>query len=389
MPYLREATFQAVVNVLAMPVRLVGNAIAVALGVAVLVTSLALSSTTERQVAADFDVLRATEVRVTDSKVPGGFPADYETRLLQLAGVEEVERLGGYGIVRVGTHSNRRSDLGGTLTAALYGVDTGGPSAVSAVVDGHLLDASLEAVDARQVLVGGRLAASLDLRPLDGIRAVWINDRPFAVRGIIVDGGSFAALMDGLVVLNSEAASFAPGDIQVLLRVAPGAAASVADQATLALRPEDPSSLQAIAPPDPGSFRLQIEGQIRTALLAVAGITSLVGGLVIANTMALAVVARRAEIGLKRALGASGSEVFVQFLTESTILGMVGGIIGASLGILATVGIAVGNGWNPVINLEVPILGLLVGVLIGAIAGVIPSLRAVRLDPIEALRSSA
>lgn len=385
-----EPVFQGLVNTLVSPVRLFGNALAIALGIAVFVAAVSLGSTAERQVAADFDVLRATEVRVSLFDPGEDFPSDYARRLEQVAGVEEVERFARYGDVEVASHGPGRQDLARRSSVQLYGVDAGGPKALEVAIEGQFLDASMLWVDTSQALVGSRVASQLGLGVFDGTQAVWIGGRPYTIRGIIRDGGRIGGLRDGVVLLNAEAASLAGlGEAQLIIQTMPGAAAAVAGQAALALRPDAPASVLTVAPPDPGDFRLQIEGRVRTALLAIAAITTLVGALVIANSMAMAVIARKSEIGLRRALGATGREIFIQFTSESVMVGAVGGVIGGSLGVIAAVAISQSSGWNPIIDPNVPLIGPLIGIVIGAAAGLFPSIRAVRMDPVEALRSSS
>ncbi|WP_406045683.1 FtsX-like permease family protein [Micromonospora sp. NBC_00898] len=103
--------------------------------------------------------------------------------------------------------------------------------------------------------------------------------------------------------------------------------------------------------------------------------------------MVISVLERRGEIGLRRALGARRRHVAVQFLLESTLLALIGGVLGIGLGVLATA-VAARLAGNPV---TVPPLALAAGLgaalLVGALAGVYPAARAARLSPTEALRT--
>lgn len=95
---------------------------------------------------------------------------------------------------------------------------------------------------------------------------------------------------------------------------------------------------------------------------------------------------RTGEIGLRRALGARSRHVLIQFLTESAVLGTLGGIIGTSLGVLAVVGVAVARDWTPVVQPGTVIAAPVIGLTTGLLAGLYPAWRAARIQPVEALR---
>ncbi|HEY9828135.1 MAG TPA: ABC transporter permease [Stenomitos sp.] len=131
-----------------------------------------------------------------------------------------------------------------------------------------------------------------------------------------------------------------------------------------------------------------VTGALTIMLVAIAGISLLVGGIGIMNIMLVSVTERTHEIGLRKAIGATQSDILMQFLIESIILSAVGG----------TIGIFVGSGtvllvgaFSPLItSVSVPaiVLALAVSGSIGIFFGVVPARRAARLDPIVALRSA-
>jgi putative ABC transport system permease protein len=100
----------------------------------------------------------------------------------------------------------------------------------------------------------------------------------------------------------------------------------------------------------------------------------------------IAVLERRSEIGLRRALGATRRHVSVQFLTEALLLAAAGGLVGAALGAGVTAAYGMLRGWD----IRIPVLGLgaavLASLVIGALAGLYPARRAARLSPTDALR---
>jgi putative ABC transport system permease protein len=120
---------------------------------------------------------------------------------------------------------------------------------------------------------------------------------------------------------------------------------------------------------------------------ATAGISLLVGGIGIMNIMLVSVVERTQEIGLRKALGATGGDLLIQFTIEAIILSSVGGLIGISLGVGGTIIVAMLTPLEAVVSLQSILVALTVSGTIGLIFGVVPARNAARLDPIIALRS--
>jgi ABC-type antimicrobial peptide transport system permease subunit len=115
-------------------------------------------------------------------------------------------------------------------------------------------------------------------------------------------------------------------------------------------------------------------------------VSLLVGALGIANVTLVSVLERVGEIGLRRALGAARRHIAAQFLVESGVMGLLGGIVGASLGVLVVVIVSASRTWTPVLEPWVPLAAPLVGGLIGLLSGTYPSLRAAAMEPVESLR---
>jgi putative ABC transport system permease protein len=114
----------------------------------------------------------------------------------------------------------------------------------------------------------------------------------------------------------------------------------------------------------------------------------LVGGIGVANTLVISVLERRSEIGLRRSLGATKGQIRVQFVGESLLLSLIGGVAGVLLGYLVTGTYAQTQKWPTVVPLWVLAGGVGATVAIGAIAGLYPAIRAARLAPTEALAAS-
>ena len=123
----------------------------------------------------------------------------------------------------------------------------------------------------------------------------------------------------------------------------------------------------------------------------IAGISLLVGGIGIMNIMLVSVTERTREIGLRKALGARKRDILVQFLTESSLLSLFGGLIGIAFGwlisfIVEKVAIASGTPFYPRIGLDAVLLATIFSAAVGLFFGIYPANRAANLEPVEALR---
>ena len=124
----------------------------------------------------------------------------------------------------------------------------------------------------------------------------------------------------------------------------------------------------------------------RCLLTAVALVSLAVGGIGISNIMLVTVAERTREIGLRLALGARQRDMLLQFLTEATTLALLGGIVGALIGIAASVAIAALADWPVIISVENLIIAMAFAAGVGCFFGFYPARKASRMDPIDALR---
>ncbi|MBI5361251.1 MAG: ABC transporter permease [Planctomycetes bacterium] len=124
-----------------------------------------------------------------------------------------------------------------------------------------------------------------------------------------------------------------------------------------------------------------------TLLLGIiASISLLVGGIGIMNIMLVSVTERTREIGLRMAVGARGKDILMQFLVEATVLAVIGGIFGTTLGTIGAKLIAQFSNWPVFISVNAVLLAFVFSAVVGVSFGFFPAWRAARLNPIEALR---
>ncbi|MFE7039390.1 ABC transporter permease [Streptomyces atratus] len=174
----------------------------------------------------------------------------------------------------------------------------------------------------------------------------------------------------------------------VYLRAHPERVPDVQTVAGATADPANPSTVAVSRPSDLYTARAETKNSLTGLVLALAAVALLVGGVGIANTMVVGVMERRGEVGLRRALGARGGQIAVQFLIEAVLMGLIGGVGGLFLGGLAVYGYALAQGWPASIPLYTVLAGPLVSVLVAAVAGIYPALRAARVSPTDALRSA-
>jgi len=134
-----------------------------------------------------------------------------------------------------------------------------------------------------------------------------------------------------------------------------------------------------------------ITGVLTIFLGGIAGISLLVGGIGIMNIMLVSVTERTREIGLRKALGARKKDILLQFLTESSLLSLLGGIIGIMFGwliafVVGKVAVATGNNFTPIVGTDAILLSTSFSAIIGLFFGIYPASRAANLEPVEALR---
>lgn len=238
-------------------------------------------------------------------------------------------------------------------------------------------------------VVGSVAAERHGIRDLNTPTYVLIDNEYVEVVGILEEF-PLAADLDRSVILSQQAATtFFDADDSpstVFVRVLDGTIDETRDVLPRNTDPENPEEVTVSRPSDALEAQAAADDALTTLFLGLGAVALLVGGIGIANVMVIAVIERRGEIGLRRALGATQAHIRRQFLTEAVILSVLGGIGGVAIGVVATFVYASSQDWRVIIPQEAALGGLVGAVAIGAIAGLYPAMRAAKLAPTEALR---
>ena len=256
------------------------------------------------------------------------------------------------------------------------------------------------------VLLGPDVATKL-FGHADGVtgETIRIEGQPFRVIGVLKSkgGGSFGS-QDNFVVIPFTTAqarlirrSTADRvDVIFVQAVSGDVVTKASDEISTILRnrhrtPIGADDFTVFTQQDLLKTFQSITGILTVFLGGIAGISLLVGGIGIMNIMLVSVTERTREIGLRKALGARRRDILIQFLTESSLLSLIGGIIGIILGWLISFGVgqiaaARGTDFTPIVGLNAILLATIFSAAVGLFFGIYPANRAASLEPVEALR---
>jgi putative ABC transport system permease protein len=216
---------------------------------------------------------------------------------------------------------------------------------------------------------------------------VWLGNRWFTVVGIL-NAMPLAPEIERAALIGWHTAAtlgFDGHPSTVYVRATDAQVENVRAVLGATINPEEPLEVKVSRPSDALKAQRLSETSFSALFLGLGGVALLVGGVGVANTMVISVLERRREIGLRRALGASKRQVRGQFLAESVLLSLLGGIVGVLVGVGVTAGYALTRDWPAVFPPIALLGGVGVAAVVGALAGAYPAMRAARLSPTEAL----
>jgi putative ABC transport system permease protein len=263
---------------------------------------------------------------------------------------------------------------------------------------GALFSGFAEGDGLKLAVLGASLAADLglDARQAVGV-TLDVGTERYLVIGVLKASGQGAQSQDDslLVPLNAikgRLVSADPSVSQLRVAAAPGAADRYRNDVTTALRAshelgaDDDNDFITLDPTTLIEASQASSTNFTRLITAIAAISLIVGGIGVANVMLVAVRERIREIGIRRAVGARRRDIVAQFLTEATVLSVIGGLLGVAAGLAMAVALPNLTDQRTIVSYPAALLALGISALVGILAGLGPANQAAALDPATALR---
>jgi len=367
------------------------SALGIMIGIAAMVAVLGLSQSSQAELLAQLERLGTNLITVQPDeglgRGTGTLPAEATDMIARIAPIEETSMIS---TVNASVYRNDLIPAGLTGGISVQAVDQDLLHVLGGTVaDGIWLDNAREGFPT--VVLGSVAAERLGIREITGVQQVWLGGRWFTVIGML-NTFELAPDLDRSVFIGQPAAeNFLDHEnlpTRVLVRVNPDKIDQVMTVLAATANPQFPEEVSVDKPTDALEAQEAADDTFTALLLGLGAVSLLVGGVGIANVMVIAVLERRGEIGLRRALGGTRRHIAFQFLTEALLLGGIGGIGGILLGVAATAIYANIEGWAIRVPLIAMIGGMVAALIIAAVAGLYPAIRAARLSPTEALHTT-
>ncbi|TLQ42002.1 ABC transporter permease [Streptomyces marianii] len=372
----------------ARPLRVFLSALGIAIGIAAMIGVVGISTSSHAELQRTLDRLGTNLLTAAPGRTFTGGEAKLPERSIDMAGrIAPVESATGTGKVKAYVYRNDRipaAENGSISVRAtrLDLLDTVGGT----LARGTWLNRATSGYPA--AVLGASAADRLGIGSISPDSQVWLGGQWFSVVGIL-DEVALAPELDDSALVGWDIAkrhlAFDGHPTTLYVRTTDSAVTAVREVLAATVNPEAPTEVLVSRPSDALAAKGATDEAFTGLMLGLGGVALLVGGVGVANTMVISVLERRAEIGLRRALGARRGNIRTQFLAESQLLAGIGGIAGVVIGAAVTAVYALSQGWPAVVPAWAMVGGLLATLAIGALAGLYPAVRASRLPPTEAL----
>jgi putative ABC transport system permease protein len=365
------------------------TAVGIAIGIAALVAVLGISASGRADLLAQLDELGTNRLTVQAGQsflgADSQLPEDATAMIRRIAPV--ISAAGTTGV----DASVRRTDKVSPSETGGIGVVATEPELLAAVngtmAQGSFLNAATAKYPA--VVLGAKAAERLGIHDLSSNPVVYLGGRWFTVVGIL-DPVPLLPNIDSSALIGYDVADSLFGTDRspstVFVLTDPDQVESVRSVLAATANPSHPEEVSVSRPSDALAAKDAVDETLQALLLGLGGVALLVGGIGIANMMVVAVLERRTEIGVRRALGATKRHIRLQFVVEAVLLALLGGVLGVLLGIGVTVGYTQVRDMVLSVPVSTAALGVGAALVVGALAGLSPAARAARLNPADAVR---
>lgn len=368
------------------PLRIFLSALGIAIGIGAMLAVVGISASSHAELDRALARLGSNLLTVAPGAGLSGQDTPLPAEATQMiAGIGPVQAVAATGLLDAHVYRNDHIPPGETSSLAVLAADRDLPGTLRAT----LASGSWLTTGYPTTVLGARASERLDIRSPGAL--VWLAHQWYAVVGIL-DPIPLAPELDSAAIIGWAAAQqFAGFDghpTKIYVRTFDSQVGAVRGVLARTANPQAPRQVAVSRPSDTLAAKQATDSALTALLVALGGVALLVGGVGVANTMVIAVLERRAEIGLRRALGATRGHVRTQFLTESLLLSAIGGSGGVLIGIAITTAYALSRGWPVLVPPWATLGGLGATLVIGAIAGLYPAVRASRVSPATALASA-
>jgi putative ABC transport system permease protein len=368
------------------------SALGIAIGIGAMVAVVGVSSSAQANLLAEIDALGTNLLTVSPGQTfLGANEALPDTAVPSITHMLNVDS--DAAVYQISNVNVYRSPLVPAAETGGIGVDAAGdnlPEVLgTSMASGHFLDGLGDHFP--EAVLGAQAAQVLDIAQAGGHVLVYLGNTWFDVVGILKPAVLDSSL-DSTVFISLPMAErmfqTKPNPSEIYVRANQDHVVAVSNLLAQTADPQQPDGVQVARPSNALEARAAAQGQFTTLLLGLGAVALLVGAIGIANIMVISVLERRGEIGLRRALGATRRHISLQFLAESALLAVLGGIAGLALGAGATEVYALTRHEPFVVPLYALIAAPASGFVIGMVAGLYPAAKAARLSPTEALRAT-
>ncbi|MCO6005487.1 ABC transporter permease [Actinoallomurus purpureus] len=374
------------------PLRVFLSALGIAIGIAAMISVVGISSSSRADLDRRLAALGTNLLTVAPGNTLAGgtatLPAESVAMIRRIGPVEQVTATGTVPDAKVYRSDRIPAEESGGLAVLASSLDL--PRAVRATLaDGAWLNAATARYPA--VVLGSTAARRLGIGAAGPDVQVYLGGRWFTVVGLLAPV-ALAPELDSAALVGWSAATahlgFDGHPTTVYTRTKDSAVEAVQAVLAATANPQAPNEVKVSRPSDALAARQATDRAFTGLLLGLGAVALLVGGVGVANTMVISVLERRAEIGLRRSLGATRRHILLQFLAESLLLSALGGAGGVVVGIGVTTVYAATQSWEAVVPAWATAGGMGATLLIGVVAGLYPAIRAARLSPTTALATA-